>query len=138
LYIGGFVRFVNNVLHQNLKGLQTLSTDLWRCTGCSKNQFCINSTEKSLLKLLEYHIFVGNTTIFNLTRLEALRVLELKGDHLTEIPDSIAQLRHLSHLWVISDHLQMLPESIGLLYNGLQYLPFSNHHNSYDRVAKPT
>jgi NB-ARC domain len=120
LYVRGFTGYVNQVLQQNLKGLRTLSTDLRGCREVSEHQYCINSTESTYLnlKLLEDNDDCwGNTVIFNLAKFEALRVLELKGNHLTLIPDSIAQLKHLCYLRIASDWLEMLPGSIYLLYN---------------------
>uniref|UniRef100_A0A0D9W3R0 AAA+ ATPase domain-containing protein n=1 Tax=Leersia perrieri TaxID=77586 RepID=A0A0D9W3R0_9ORYZ len=55
--------------------------------------------------------------ILNLTKFEALRVMEVKFDHLREVPSSIVQLKHLNHLRIESEWLETLPESIGLLYN---------------------
>ncbi|XP_078152926.1 putative disease resistance protein RGA3 [Carex rostrata] len=105
LYVGGFSGYVNQVLQQNLMGLRTLSIN----TRHSRNfQIC------------------------NLTEFKALRVLELKGDYLTRIPDSISELKHLAYLGIKSFNLKTLPLSIVLLYNlqafildcrDLKYLP---------------
>ncbi|XP_078152898.1 putative disease resistance protein RGA3 [Carex rostrata] len=108
LYVGGFSRYVNQVLQQNLMGLRTLSIDM---RGC-----------------------YGDFQICNLTKFEGLRVLELKGYNLTRIPDSISELKHLAYLDIKSVSLKTLPLSIGLLYNlqtlildcyDLKYLPES-------------
>ncbi|XP_078152564.1 uncharacterized protein LOC144547737 [Carex rostrata] len=93
LYVGGFSGYVNQVLQQNLMGLRTLSIDMSRYSGDLEHEFC------------------------NLTKFEALRVLELKGYDLTGILDSISKLKHLAYLDVKSYNLKTLPLSIGLLYN---------------------
>ncbi|XP_078152563.1 putative disease resistance protein RGA3 [Carex rostrata] len=107
LYVGGFSEYVHEVFQQNLMGLRTLSIDM---RGCYVDlQIC------------------------NLTKFEALRVLELKG-HYLRIPDSISELKHLAHLDIKCSYLKTLPLSIGLLYNlqtlivdckKLEYLPES-------------
>ncbi|XP_078152632.1 uncharacterized protein LOC144547819 [Carex rostrata] len=89
----GFSGYVNQVLQQNLMGLRTLSIDMSRYSGDLEHEFC------------------------NLTKFEALRVLELKGYDLTGILDSISKLKHLAYLDVKSYNLKTLPLSIGLLYN---------------------
>jgi NB-ARC domain len=143
LYATGFMGFVNQIPQQNLKGLRTLSTELRGCTGDSEHQYCKNSTDLEAMDLnlnlsggYEDCWLTTSKCILNLKKFEVLRVLELKVDHLREIPDSISQLKHLTYLRIESDWLEMLPESIGLLYNlqtlildcfisPLEYLPES-------------
>ncbi|XP_078152622.1 putative disease resistance protein RGA3 [Carex rostrata] len=90
LYVGGFCGYVNQFLQENLMGLRTLSIDM-----------------------RGYYLYFQ---ICNLTKFEALRVLELKGT-LTRIPNFISELKHLTHLDIKSSNLETLPLSIGLLYN---------------------
>uniref|UniRef100_A0A0D9W3R3 NB-ARC domain-containing protein n=1 Tax=Leersia perrieri TaxID=77586 RepID=A0A0D9W3R3_9ORYZ len=110
LSVRGFTGYVNRVPNINLKCFRTLSMDLRGCKEVTEHQYCINSPEN-------YSDCWANTIVYNLAKFEALRVLELKGNHLRAIPDSIYRLKHLCHLRITSDHLEMLPPSIGLLYN---------------------
>jgi Leucine-rich repeat (LRR) protein len=139
LYVTGFMGYVDQIPQQNVKCLRTLSTDLRGCIGSLEHQHCMNIGEVVNLNLdvpEDYLHCWGNPSIVNLTKFGALRVLELKGDNLIEIPDCFALLKHLSFLRIISDSLDTLPSSIGLLYNlqtfildcfssPLEYLPDS-------------
>ncbi|XP_078152623.1 putative disease resistance RPP13-like protein 1 [Carex rostrata] len=137
LYVGGFSGYVNQVLQQNLVGLRTLSIKMRKCNGDLEHEYCINNTEAMDLNssLSEcYKKCLGDFQICNLTKFEALRVLELKGFNLTRILDSISELKHLVHLDIKCRYLKTLPLSIGLLYNlqtlildcySLEYLPES-------------
>ncbi|XP_078152635.1 putative disease resistance protein RGA3 [Carex rostrata] len=131
LYVDGFFGYVNQVLRQNLMGLRTLSIDMRRCYGDLEHEYCINNPEAMDLnsRLSEcYTECLRDFQICNLTKFEALRVLELKGDYLTIIPDSISELKHLAHLDIESPSLETLPLSMGLLYN-LQTLILDNKDN---------
>ncbi|XP_078152634.1 putative disease resistance protein RGA1 [Carex rostrata] len=133
----GFSGYVNQVLQQNLVGLRTLSIKMRKCNGDLEHEYCINNTEAMDLNssLSEcYKKCLGDFQICNLTKFEALRVLELKGFNLTRILDSISELKHLVHLDIKCRYLKTLPLSIGLLYNlqtlildcnSLEYLPES-------------
>ncbi|XP_078152846.1 putative disease resistance protein RGA3 [Carex rostrata] len=93
LYVGGFSGYVDEVLQQNMMGLRTLSINMSGRYGDLDYWYC------------------------NLAKFRALRVLELEGDFL-EIPGSISELKHLTHLNIIkARYLETLPLSIGLLYN---------------------
>ncbi|XP_078152914.1 putative disease resistance protein RGA1 [Carex rostrata] len=92
LYVGGFSGYVDEVLQQNMMGLRTLSINMSGRYGDLDYWSC------------------------NLAKFRALRVLELEGDFL-EIPGSISELKHLTHLDIKARYLQTLPLSIGLLYN---------------------
>ncbi|XP_078153695.1 putative disease resistance protein RGA3 [Carex rostrata] len=144
LYARGFLGYVNQMLQQNrhnLIGLKTLSTDLRGCIGDLEHRYCINNYIEDLEHhycinkghmLSEYHKKCWQLVICNLTKFEALRVLELKGYGLTVIPHSISKLKHLAYLSITSSSLKILSLSIGLLYNlkalilncfFLEYLP---------------
>jgi Leucine-rich repeat (LRR) protein len=142
LYATGFMGYLNQIPQQNLKGLRTFSAHLRGCIGVFEHRYCIESTEAmdpNLQLPADYRVCGGHTTMFNLAKYEALRVLELNGYRLKAIPDCISQLKHLSYLRISSNDLQMLPISIGLLYNlqtfildcynsPLKYLPESIGH----------
>ncbi|XP_078153692.1 putative disease resistance protein RGA3 [Carex rostrata] len=141
LFARGFAGYINQFLQQNLKGLRTLSMDMRGCTTCGgelEHQYCIDNTKAyitSLPNLSKYYEECwGDIGTCNLTKFEALRVLELNGYSLTKIPHTICQLKHLAYLGIISFRLKVLPLSIGLLYNlqtlildcpFLEYLPES-------------
>ncbi|XP_060671144.1 putative disease resistance RPP13-like protein 1 [Ziziphus jujuba] len=56
-------------------------------------------------------------TLQILPKLQYLRVLSLNGYHITELPDSVGELKLLRYLDLSYTHLRSLPESIGSLYN---------------------
>ncbi|XP_078152505.1 putative disease resistance protein RGA3 [Carex rostrata] len=91
LYVGGFSEYLNKVLQQNLVGLRTLSINMRKC--------------------------YEELRVCNLTKFEALRVLELNWGYFARIPDSISELKHLAYLDIKSKYLKTLPLSICLLYN---------------------
>ncbi|XP_078153753.1 putative disease resistance RPP13-like protein 1 [Carex rostrata] len=136
LYARGFVGYVNELLYQNMKGLRTLSMDVSGCSRDLEHQYCIDNTKAvdQNSKLSEYYKECsGDLSICNLTKFEALRILELKGG-IKKIPDFIPELKHLVYLGISSFDLKMLPLSIGLLFNlqtlildcfSLEYLPES-------------
>ncbi|THU47503.1 hypothetical protein C4D60_Mb09t16210 [Musa balbisiana] len=49
--------------------------------------------------------------------LRCLRVLDLRRNELTELPDSIGNLIHLRYLNLLDTQIERLPESLGSLYN---------------------
>ncbi|XP_078152916.1 putative disease resistance protein RGA3 [Carex rostrata] len=137
LYVGGFSGYVNQVLQQYLVGLRTLSIYVRGCYGDLEHEYCINNTKE-----MDLNSRLSESTkkcsiyfqICNLTKFEALRVLELKGDYLRRIPNSISELRHLAHLDINCPYLETLPLSIGLLYN-LQTL-IIEQYNSLDYLPR--
>ncbi|CAL9760045.1 unnamed protein product [Musa acuminata subsp. burmannicoides] len=51
------------------------------------------------------------------TNLRCLRVLDLRRNELTELPDSIGNLIHLRYLNLLGTQIERLPESLSSLYN---------------------
>ncbi|XVF82355.1 hypothetical protein PTKIN_Ptkin16aG0040200 [Pterospermum kingtungense] len=69
-----------------------------------------------MLQYLNY--FLSNNVLNDLLpRLKCLRVLSLKRYYITEIPDSIGNLRHLRFLNFSYTEIKGLPDSICTLYN---------------------
>ncbi|XP_022748122.1 putative disease resistance protein At3g14460 [Durio zibethinus] len=65
-----------------------------------------------------YECFLSNNVLNDLLpRLKCLRVLSLKRYRITEIPDSIGNLRHLCYLDLSYNYMKGLPDSICALYN---------------------
>ncbi|KAM6547062.1 hypothetical protein CsatB_027798 [Cannabis sativa] len=62
-----------------------------------------------------------------LLMLKCLRVLSFCGLHITELSDSIGELKHLRYLDLSGTKIVMLPESVSVLYN-LQTLKLENCH----------
>ncbi|XP_078153141.1 uncharacterized protein LOC144548344 [Carex rostrata] len=125
LYVGGsmLLGHVNRIPQENMKGLRTIIIEMEKWEeyfdpNLELMDDCQDSSE--------------GVTLCNLTKFEVLRVLILKWDSLTKIPNSISELKHLTYLCISSTRLKMLPLSIGLLYNllalqvhcySLEYLP---------------
>ncbi|XVE68338.1 hypothetical protein DITRI_Ditri09bG0060000 [Diplodiscus trichospermus] len=66
----------------------------------------------------QYEWFLRNDILCDiLQRLKCLRVLSLKGFPITEIPDSIGNLRHLRYLDFSYTKIKSLPDSVCNLYN---------------------
>ncbi|XP_078153033.1 putative disease resistance protein RGA1 [Carex rostrata] len=129
LYVGGSMGlgYVNQISQENMKGLRTIIIDMGKHLGTSEEYFDPNSELMD-----DCQDSSKGITLCNLTKFEVLRVLILKWDSLTKIPQSISELKHLTYLSISSTRLKTLPLSIGLLYNlvdlqvdcdSLEYLP---------------
>ncbi|XVF82351.1 hypothetical protein PTKIN_Ptkin16aG0039800 [Pterospermum kingtungense] len=92
---------------------------------CEENKkFETFSEAKSLRTLLPFAMlqyrtcYLSNNVLNDLLlRLKCLRVLSLKRYYITEIPDSIGNLRHLRFLNFSYTEIKGLPDSICALYN---------------------
>lgn len=75
------------------------------------------SADGSQLNPLFQHILSIDSHVFDQIADEfpRLRGLNLSGNKLTELPDSIGNLSQLQFLWIMSNQLTHLPESIGNL-----------------------
>ncbi|TAE46864.1 MAG: leucine-rich repeat domain-containing protein [Bacteroidetes bacterium] len=60
---------------------------------------------------------------------EPVRILDLSGQGLTEVPDTVWKMRALEQLYLNDNHLQVLPGQIGKLRR-LKVLDLSNNHLS--------
>ncbi|KAL5986132.1 hypothetical protein ACLOJK_028122 [Asimina triloba] len=80
---------------------------------------------RTLLLLCEYRVRIEHVPEHLFSKLRCLRTLDLSGTNLTELPDSIGNLKHLRLLDLFGTRIKMLPESTCSLYN-LQTLNLKN------------
>ncbi|XP_078153652.1 uncharacterized protein LOC144548805 [Carex rostrata] len=136
LYVRGFMRYVNQIPQQNMKGLRTIFMDMPECNSDVDCVICTNCQDY-VSQGCDSQDCLGDVTLCNPIKFEVLRVLILQWDCLGKFPHSISGLKHLTYLRIRSLRLKMLPLSIDLLYNllsleidcfSLEYLPENIGH----------
>ncbi|XP_024040906.1 putative disease resistance RPP13-like protein 1 [Citrus clementina] len=61
--------------------------------------------------------YLAHSILPKLFKLQRLRVFSLRGYHISELPDSIGDLRYLRYLNLSLTEIRTLPESVNKLYN---------------------
>ncbi|XP_071723208.1 putative disease resistance RPP13-like protein 1 [Rutidosis leptorrhynchoides] len=63
------------------------------------------------------HCYLANSVLHQIPQFKRLRTLSLSGYNITELPDSIGNLKYLRYLDLSSTQIRCLPESTCSLYN---------------------
>ena len=61
--------------------------------------------------------YLAHSILPKLFKLQRLRVFSLRGYHISELPDSVGDLRYLRYLNLSGTVIKTLPESVSKLYN---------------------
>ncbi|CAL5381683.1 unnamed protein product [Camellia sinensis] len=69
------------------------------------------------LQNISYYNLASNVPLNLLPKLRCLRVLNMSRYHITEVPNSVGDLKHLRYLNFSGTLIEELPESLGSLYN---------------------